>query len=141
MVAAGSRVVVWGIRARRAPVITVSAWGAREGDTAPGFVEQPARGIPSFEAGVRPMQVAGGVPASLHPPPGEVMDAIPRGGVVVRVPPATADALGDQATVSRQLAASGLGAIGPTGRAVDAVRIGDAPGNLGSPPAVSERGR
>ncbi len=132
----GHGIVVWGVRARRAPVITMLAWGAREGDPAPRFVERPAWGPPRFVAGSHPVDVAGEVVAPLYTSQGEVIGAILQDGMVVRVPPAAAAALGDRLEVGRSLAATGLGVVGPMGRAVDAERIGENPGSLGPLPGV-----
>ena len=137
----GSGIVVWGVRARRAPVITMLAWGAREGDSAPRFVERPAWGVPSFDVGMQPVEVAGEVVAPLYTPQGDVMGAILQDGMVVRVSPDAATALGERLGVGRQVAAAGVGTIGPVGRAVDAERIGDSLGSLGPLPGAAERTR
>lgn len=137
----GSGVVVWGIRARRAPVITMLAWGAREGDQTVHFVERPAWGIASHEAGTQPVEVAGEVVMPLYTPQGEVAGVILQDGMVARLPPGVASAMGERIGVGRPFAAAGLGVSGPAGRALDAERVGDSLGSLGPLPKVAERTR
>lgn len=123
----GAGLVVWGIRARRAPVITMLAWspdGPAEGGVGPRFVDRPTWGFGDFVIAGDPMQVSGEVAAPLYTPQGEVMGAILRDGAVVRVPQGVGAALGDRLAAGSRLAAVGRGRTGPLGMALDAERIG-----------------
>ena len=107
---AGAGIVVWGVRARRAPVITMLAWAMREPDAVARSVELPVWGFAPYEAGFHPTEVAGEVVAPLYTPQGEPMGAILRDGMVIRMPPETAALLADQLVAGRTLAAAGPGA-------------------------------
>lgn len=124
----GRRIVVWGIRARTAPVITMLAWapyGGGEGAGQPRFVDRPTWGFGEFEAAGDPMQVAGTVEAPLYTPQGEVIGAILTDAILVRVPRAAGAALGERLSAGRRLAATGRGRTGPLGMALDAEAIGE----------------
>jgi hypothetical protein len=138
-IAPGSSIVVWGIRARRAPVITMLAW-AKDNETPPHFVDRPTWAFPEFRAAEEPLEVAGEIRAPLYSPQGDVIGAILDEGTVVRVPPGVAAALGDRLNVGRHLAASGRGAsVENKGRALDADRIGESREKLEPLPAPVER--
>ena len=134
----GNGIVVWGIRARRAPVITMLAW-ARDMNTPPNFVERPSWGVQGFRAGSQVIEVAGEVVAPLYTPQGEPMGAILQDGMVVRVSPEVAAALGGRLSPGAKLAASGHGSSGPLGRSVNADRIGESLATLGPLPTPAEK--
>ncbi|MFT8242528.1 hypothetical protein [Roseomonas sp. BN140053] len=134
----GSSIVVWGIRARRAPVITMLAW-AKDSDSPPSFVERPSWGVGEFRPGTSHLEVSGEVVAPLYTPQGEPMGAILQDGMVIRLPLAVAAAMGGRLNPGQKLAAAGQGSSGPHGRAVDAETIGESLSTLGPLPAPAGR--
>ncbi len=132
----GRGIVVWGIRARSAPVITMLAF-APAADAVPTLVDrfywradrQPPPG--------RTLDVAGTVRAPFYESQGQVVGAILEDGTVVMLPPGTAEAHRDLLKPGARLAASGSGSEGPQGRALLASRIGERPEALRpvAPPA------
>ena len=126
----GNAITVWGIRARRAPVITMLAWSSREGEATPNFVERPAWNISSLEVGTQLIEVAGEVIAPLYTPQGEIMGVILQDGMVARFSVATASLLGERLNVGRRLAAAGYGTSNNLGRSLDAQSFGESLGNL-----------
>jgi hypothetical protein len=127
----GRPIIVWGIRARSAPVITMLAF-------APGSEAQPVvvdrvywrlGGRAALEQAER-LSVAGTVKAPYYAPQGEVAGAVLDDGSVVTVPPGTAEALRDLLRPGAKLAAEGRGVAGEAGRAVAAERIGESPEQL-----------
>ncbi|MBL6457289.1 hypothetical protein JMJ55_18295 [Belnapia sp. T6] len=133
---AGQSIVVWGIRARSAPVITMLAY-APNGDAKPVVVDrfywrltgrQPAEG-----AG--PLSVSGTIRQPYYTPQGEVAGAILEDGSVVLVPTGRADSVRDMLKAGQALAAQGHGREGPEGRALLAEQLGTAPDALRPLPA------
>ncbi|MFC0386289.1 hypothetical protein [Muricoccus vinaceus] len=138
-VPSGRSIVVYGIRARRAPVITLLAW-AKDGSSPAHFVDRPTWTFPDFHAAGEAMEVSGTVRAPLLTPQGDSIGAILDDGVVIRVPPGVAAALGDRLAVGRTVAAAGRGAaVADRGRALDAERIGEAPDKLEALPPPQDR--
>lgn len=138
-VSPGHSIVVYGIRARRAPVITMLAW-AKDGSSAPHFVERPTWTFPAFHAADARLEVSGTVRAPLLTAQGDSIGAILDGGAVIRVPPGVAAALGDRISVGKTVAASGRGAeVQDRGKALDADRIGEAPDKLEPLPAPVDK--
>jgi len=137
----GQPIVVYGIRARRAPVITLLAW-AREGENQPHFVDRPSWTFPEYRAADERLQVSGTVRAPLYTPQGDIIGVVLDEGVVVRLPAGVAVALAEKLNVGKPLAASGRGAVVPNrGRAIDADRLGDSLERLEPLPAPAERAR
>jgi len=138
-VATGHPIVVYGIRARRAPVITMLAW-AKDGSSAAHFVERPTWTFPVFHAADERLEVSGTVRAPLLTAQGDSIGAILEDGSVVRVPLGVAAALGDRLAAGKTIAAAGRGAsIADRGKALDAERIGEAPDKLEPLPTPVER--
>lgn len=136
---AGQSIIVYGIRARRAPAITMLAW-ARDGDAPVQFVDRPAWTFPEYRAAGQRLQVEGTIRAPLFTAQGDTIGAILEDFTVIRVPLGVAIALGDRLNAGRRLAATGQGATVPNkGRSLDADRIGDAPDRLEPLPAPVER--
>ncbi|MFC0410368.1 hypothetical protein [Roseomonas elaeocarpi] len=130
----GKDIMVWGIRARQAPVITMLAW-APNAETPPRFVERPSWGIGGYHAGTEALQVEGEVSATLLTPQGVSMGAILADGTVLRLPPAVAQAVGDRLSAGRHVAAAGHGLRNDKGTAIDVERLGDTPQALQPLPA------
>ena len=138
-VSPGRSIIVYGIRARRAPAITLLAW-TKDSDTPARFVDRPAWIFPEFRAADERLEVSGTVRAPLYTPQGDVIGAILEDGVVVRVPAAVAAALGDRLAAGRAVAASGRGAtVAERGRALDAERIGESADKMEPLPPPAER--
>ncbi|WP_424134266.1 hypothetical protein [Roseomonas chloroacetimidivorans] len=137
----GHSIIVYGIRARRAPVIMMLAW-AKDSSMQPRFVDRPAWTFPEFRASNEPLQVSGTVRAPLYTPQGDVIGAILDEGVVIRLPAGVAAALGDRLSPGHSIAASGHGAtVLGRGKALDADRIGETPDKLEPLPASAEQTR
>lgn len=129
-VAPGRSIVVWGIRARNAPVITMLAWAPDE-RSEPTMVDRPAWRFGHDDYEVREtVRVEGEVRAPLLTAQGEVAGAILTDGAVLRVPPSVAARLGDRLKPGARLAAEGRGAQTEHGLAIWVERIGDAPDKL-----------
>ncbi|MCR0984313.1 hypothetical protein [Roseomonas populi] len=138
-VSPGQSIVVYGIRARRAPAITLLAW-AKDGASPPRFVDRPSWTFPEYRAADEMLQVSGTIRAPLYTPQGDVIGAVLDDGVVIRVPAGVGQALGDKLAVGRSIAAAGHGATVPDrGKALDAERIGESPEKLGPLPPPAER--
>lgn len=139
----GRPIIVWGIRARSAPVITMLAF-APNNEASPVVVERVywrLLGRAALEQAAR-MTVAGTVKAPYFAPQGEIAGAILDDGTVVTVPPGTAEALRDLLRPGARLAAEGRGVAGEGGRAVAAERIGENAESLRPvPPAAEPRRR
>ncbi len=135
----GRNIVVYGIRARRAPAITMLAW-TKDGDTPVQFVDRPAWTFPEYRAGDQQLEVEGEVRAPLLSAQGDAIGAILDDFTVVRVPLGVATALGDRLGAGRRLAAVGRGAtVANKGRSLDAERIGEARNRLEALPPAVER--
>jgi hypothetical protein len=122
---AGRPIIVWGIRARTAPVITMLAF-APNGETTPVVVERfywRLAGRQASEAAV-PLTAAGVVRQPYYTPQGEVAGAILEDGTVVLVPAGSADPFKDLLRAGQRLAAVGKGHEGPAGRALLAAELG-----------------
>ncbi|WP_237217861.1 hypothetical protein, partial [Falsiroseomonas oryziterrae] len=135
----GRPIVVWGIRARQAPVITMLAF-------APDFQAQPIvvervywrlLGRTALEQAGR-LTVTGTVKAPYFTPQGEVAGAVLEDGSVVTVPTGTAEALRDLLRPGARLAAEGRGVAVEGSRAVAAERIGENPEALRDVPPPAE---
>jgi len=135
----GRPIVIWGIRARHAPVITMLAF-APDIQSQPVVVERVywrLLGRAALEQAGR-VSVAGTVKAPYFTPQGEVAGAVLEDGSVVTVPPGTAEALRDLLRPGARLAAEGRGVAGEQGRAVAAERIGESAEALRDVPPPAE---
>jgi len=136
---AGRPIVVWGIRARHAPVITMLAF-AQTAEAAPTVVDRVywrLLGRAATEQ-AEAVSVSGTVKAPYFTPQGEVAGAVLEDGTVVTVPPGTAEPLRDLLRPGARLAAAGRGVAGETGRALAAERIGENPESLRPIPPPAE---
>lgn len=124
----GDSIIVWGIRARAAPVITMLAWARTEG-VRPRFVSQPSWFAPT-RRGSQQLQVAGVVDRTLLTPQGEGMGVLLQSGDVIRLAPAVHIAMGDALKDGATIAAEGLGHRYGERSSIDAERIGAEPGAL-----------
>ncbi|WP_159349814.1 hypothetical protein [Roseomonas harenae] len=131
----GRSIIVYGIRARRVPAITLLAW-AKDSSAPPRFVDRPAWSFSEFRAADERLEVSGTIRSPLYTPQGDVLGAILDEGVVIRLPVDIAAALGDRLNTGRSIAAAGRGAtVEGRGKALDADRIGETPDKLGPLPA------
>lgn len=139
----GRPIVVWGIRARSAPVITMLAFAASS-DASPGVVDQfywRLAGRSALEEAGR-LSVAGTVKAPFYAPQGEVAGAVLEDGTVITLPPGTATHFPELLRPGAQLAAEGRGVAGEAGRAIAAERIGGSADALRDiPPPADPRRR
>ena len=126
----GRPIIVWGIRARHAPVITLLAF-APNAETQPAVVDRfywrRSRG------GDRPtalVSVQGTVKVPYFGPQGDIGGAVLDDGTVVTVPPGAVEPLRDLLRPGAKLAAEGPGVAGEAGRALAAERIGESPEQL-----------
>ncbi|MCB4822291.1 hypothetical protein [Roseicella aerolata] len=127
----GRPLVVWGIRARTAPVITMLAF-APGSDATPTVVERfywRLGGRLPEERATR-LAVAGTVKQPYYAPQGEVAGAILEDGTVILVPQGMAEGMRDLLRPGAKLAAEGMGQEGEGGRALLASALGDQPGTL-----------
>jgi hypothetical protein len=123
---AGRPIIVWGIRARSAPVITMLAF-APNNETEPVVVERfywRLLGRAALDQAER-VSVAGVVKAPYFAPQGEVAGAVLEDGTVVTIPPGTAEPLRDLLRPGARLAAEGRGVATDAGKALAAERIGE----------------
>lgn len=132
---AGRPLVAWGIRARRAPVITMLAF-APNTEAAPIVVDRfywRLGGRQPLEHAT-PLSVSGTVKQPYYTPQGEVAGAILEDGTVVVVPQGAlggaGEGLRDLLKAGATLAAEGPGQAGEGGRALLASALGEAPGAL-----------
>ncbi len=127
----GRSLVVYGLRARGAAVVTMLAW-APNGDAEPSMVDQPVwrLGLPAPRADATEMQAAGTVRATILSPQGEPVGALLEDGTVIRLPLPIAETLVARLKPGATLAASGSGATTAVGRAIAARRIGETPQTL-----------
>lgn len=130
----GRPVVIWGIRARSAPVITMLAW-APDASTEPSFVERPWWKLPAFDPPSAMLEVQGEVRSPYFSPQGEPVGVILTDGTVVRMPAEAVALLGDKLKPGAKLAVEGHGSESPRGRALIAERIGPAADKLEPIPA------
>lgn len=127
----GRPIVVWGIRARGAPVITMLAF-APASDQPPTVLDRfywRLGGRQPLEAATH-LAVSGTVKQPYYAPQGEVAGAILEDGTVVLVPQGTAEGARDLLKAGAKLAAEGMGQEGEAGRALLAAAIGEAPDAL-----------
>jgi hypothetical protein len=122
----GRPIVVWGIRARQAPVITMLAF-APNGDVAPVVVERFYWRLPGTGAAdqAERLVVEGAVKAPYLTPQGEVAGAVLEDGTVVSLPPGSTEAFRELLRPGARLAAEGRGVAVEQGRAVTAERLGE----------------
>jgi hypothetical protein len=122
----GRPIVVWGIRARHAPVITMLAY-APSAEAVPGVVERfywRLGGRVALETAER-IAVAGTVRQPYFTPQGEAAGAVLEDGTVVVLPAGAVEPFRDLLRRGARLAAEGRGVAGEAGRAVVAERIGE----------------
>jgi hypothetical protein len=135
----GRTLVVWGIRARQAPVITMLAFASAP-DATPGVVD---RFYWRLGGAARPesprLAVSGAVKAPYFAPQGQVAGAVLEDGSVVILPPGATEAFAALLRPGARLAAEGPGFQGEAGRALVADRLGEQPDALRPvpPPATS----
>jgi hypothetical protein len=136
----GRPIIVWGIRARSAPVITMLAF-APGSDVTPTVVERLYWRLSGRQGMDRagPVSVAGTVKQPYYAPQGDIAGAILEDGSVVLLPQGAAEAFRDLLKPGAKLAAEGTGHIGEAGRAVLAARLGEAPEALRPVPATPGR--
>ena len=137
---AGKSIIVWGIRARTAPVITMLAF-APSAEVTPVVVDRfywRLSGRQSSEGAV-PLTLEGVVRQPYYTPQGEVAGAILEDGSVVLLPSGTSEPFKDLFKPGQKLAATGQGRESEAGRAILAGQVGAEPGALrpvppGEPP-------
>jgi hypothetical protein len=147
--APGRPLIVWGVRARSAPVITMLAFSPNP-DAIPRIVERPYWRLDGWRAGAEAgrLSVAGTVRQPYWSPQGEVVGAVLDDGTVVMLPQgvtAAAEGLRDLMKPGAKLAAEGPGSVvapvdggaPAAARALLADRLGDSPDTLRPVPAPS----
>ncbi len=124
--APGRPIIVWGIRARGAPVITMLAF-APNAETTPMVVERLYWRLFGRQPQEQPERVAaaGTVKQPYYAPQGETAGAVLEDGTVVLLPQGAAEGVRDLLRPGARLAAEGPGTAGETGRALLADRIGE----------------
>jgi hypothetical protein len=127
----GKSVIVWGIRARRAPVITMLAF-APSTDRTPVVVDRFywRLGGRSTLEGSAPLRISGTVKQPYYTPQGEVAGAILDDGNVILVPASAVEGVQDMLKAGQTLAAAGPGREGADGRALLAEEMGPTPDAL-----------
>lgn len=136
---AGRPIIVWGIRARHAPVITMLAF-APSNEATPVVVDRVywrLGGRAALDQAER-LTVSGTVRSPYFAPQGEIAGAVLDDGTVVTVPQGTAEALRDLLRPGARLAAEGRGVANDLGRALAAERIGETPESLRPVPPPAE---
>lgn len=133
----GRSIIVWGIRARTAPVITMLAF-APNVESTPAVVDRFYWRLSGRQLAERreAMQASGVVKQAYYAPQGEVAGAILEDGTVVLLPQGASEGFRDLLRPGQKIAAEGQGHAGEDGRALLAERLGDAPGNLRPVPAT-----
>ena len=138
VVVPGRPLMVWGVRARSAPVITMLAF-APNADTTPMVLERFywRRPGPGVNEGAMRISVAGAVRSPYYAPQGEVIGVVLEDGTVVLLPRGamTADIARRLFKTGARLEAEGLGYQGEVGRAVLADRLGE-PGAMQPVPST-----
>jgi hypothetical protein len=135
----GRPIIVWGIRARQAPVITMLAF-APNTDTPPGVVDRfywQLGGRAALDQAER-MTVQGVVKAPYFAPQGEVAGAVLEDGTVITIPHGTAEPLRDLLRAGARIAAEGRGVAREFGRGIAADRIGESSEALRPVPPPAE---
>jgi hypothetical protein len=126
----GRLLVVYGIRARSAPVITMLAWATSETEE-PRWVERPAWPRHAFgRPRAERLAAAGTVRTPLFAANGEINGALLEDGTVIRLAPAAAATQPDRFKRGARIAAEGPGTEGSGTRALIAERLGEAPDSL-----------
>jgi len=122
--AKGQPLVVWGIRARSAAVITMLAYGAPEHEPTvlDRFYWRPE---PARKQGRREMMLMGKVWKPYLSPQGQAAGAILENGDVIRIEPPAGDHFKDRFAEGARIVAAGAGVETPLGKAIDAGRIGE----------------
>lgn len=120
----GQPLVVWGIRARTAAVITMLAYAAPEGEPTvlDRFYWRPE---PGRQQGRRDIMLIGKVWVPYLSPQGQTAGAILENGDVIRIEPSAAGGFKDRLAAGARIVAAGPGAETPLGKAIDAERIGE----------------
>ena len=123
--AKGQPLVVWGIRARHAAVITMLAYGPPDGEPTvlDRFYWRPE---PVREQGRRDMMLIGKVWQPYLSPQGQTAGAILENGEVIRIEPFAAGHFKDRLAEGARIVAAGTGVETSLGKAIDAERIGEA---------------
>ncbi len=122
---AGQSLVVWGIRARRAPVITTLAFAATA-ETTPEVVDRfywRLGGAPGERA--ERLAVSGTVRVPYYAPQGQVAGAVLEDGTVVILASGATEPFQALLRPGASLAAEGQGFTGEQGRALVAVKLGE----------------
>jgi hypothetical protein len=138
----GRPIVVWGIRARQAPVITMLAFAADD-ESEPVVVERVywrPMGRAAAERAER-LAVSGTVRSPYYTPQGQVAGAVLEDGTVVTLPPGSASEFADLLRRGARVAAEGRGVAGVAGRALAAERIGENADALRAVPLPPEQQR
>lgn len=125
----GRPIVVWGIRARSAPVITMLAFAATA-EASPTLVDRFYWHIDRTPPPPRELNVQGTVRAPFYESQGQATGAVLDDGTVVMLPPGRAEAFRDLLRQGARLAASGSGSETPDGKALLAARLGERPDSL-----------
>lgn len=125
----GRPVVVYGIRARAAPVITMLGY-TTPGAAAPVILDRFYWRQGSGDPPPERMTVAGTVRQPYWSAQGEVIGAVLEDGTVVLLPRGRAEPFRELLKAGATLAAEGQGKGGSSGRALLADRLGEAPGGL-----------
>jgi hypothetical protein len=122
----GRPLIVWGIRARAAPVITMLAF-APDGDATPMMVERLYWRLSGEQVREPAMHlsVSGTVKQPYYAPQGEVAGAILEDGTVVLLPRGTAEGFKELLKPGAKLAAEGAGQKNDAGCALLASRLGE----------------
>ena len=130
---AGRPLVVWGIRARSAAVITMLAFGApdKEPTVLDRFYWRPEA---TQKQGRREMLLIGTVWVPYLSPQGETTGAILENGDVIRVEQKIAAMFKDHFVAGAKIVAGGTGSESPLGKAIDADQIGHSVALLESVP-------
>ena len=119
----GRPLIVWGIRARSAPVITMLAFGTPDGE--PKILDRFYwRPEPGQKQARQEMLLIGTVWVPYLSTQGKTAGAILENGDVIRVEPKIAAILKDRFVAGAKIVAEGTGVDTPLGKAMDAERIG-----------------
>lgn len=135
----GRPIIVWGIRARHAPVITMLAF-APSNEVTPGVVDRVywrSAGRAAADQAER-LAVSGTIKAPYYAPQGEVAGVVLEDGTVVTIPPGTAEPLGALLRPGARIAAEGRGVVMEGARALAAERIGESAEQLRPMPPPAE---
>lgn len=124
-VGGGGRLVVYGLRARNAPVIVMLAWATSD-DAEPRWVERPAWPRPrAWDRLSGSLRVEGVVEKRLYAANGALAGVLLEDGSVVRLPLAAAVPLAEKLKPGARVAAEGRGAEVDGVRALLADRLGE----------------